>query len=327
MAAIQLAQRAVAGMGTGLREIRWRRQVGEALPLAALVGLTAWCVVLQPAVWSVSGLTLLFQPAIPLVLAAVSQMFVIMVGDIDLGTGFFVGLVNAATARYLTSDWLLVVGLLAAMIVGYALAGALVQLRKIPSIIVTLGASFIWLGFGLVILPIPGGTSPNWLLSLMNWQPSQIPAPLLFCLVIALCVYLITFRLSLGAALRGAGANPDALVRYGWSMLTIRVVSYALAGAFGILAGFALTGITASGDPNASANYTLLAIAAVILGGGEFAGGRAVPFGAVIGALSMSLVGTLLSLQNVPSSYQAGAQGLVLILVLAGRAITRRLEA
>ncbi|MGH3026224.1 MAG: ABC transporter permease, partial [Gaiellaceae bacterium] len=70
----------------------------------------------------------------------------------------------------------------------------------------------------------------------------------------------------------------------------------------------------------------LLAIAAVILGGGEFAGGRAVPFGAVIGALSMSLVGTLLSLQNVPSSYQAGAQGLVLILVLAGRAVTRRLE-
>lgn len=327
MAVADLAQRAADNLGDGVRGIRWRRQVGEALPLAALIGLTAWCIVLQPTIWSVGGLTLLFQPAIPLVLAAVSQMFVIMIGDIDLGTGFFVGLVNAVTARYLTSNWVLVIGLLAATIVGYALAATLVQLRKIPSIIVTLGASFIWLGFGLVVMPIPGGTAPAWLQSLMNWQPSEFPAPLLFSIVIALCVYLITFRLSFGAAFRGAGANPEALERYGWSMLVVRIVCYALAAFFGILAGLALTGITASGDPNASANYTLLAIAAVILGGGEFAGGRAVPFGAVIGALSMSLVGTLLSLQNVPSSYQAGAQGLVLIIVLAGRAVTRRLEA
>lgn len=318
---------APARIGSGVRGLRWRRQIGDALPLAALVGLTAWCVVLQPAVWSVDGLTLLFQPAIPLVLAAVSQMFVIMLGDIDLGTGFFIGLVNAVTARYLTSDTLIVVGLVVVMVAGYGLAGALVQLRRIPSIIVTLGASFIWLGFGLVVLPIPGGSAPNWLLSLMNWQPSSVPAPLLFSLVIAVCVYLVTFRLSFGAVLRGAGSNPDALRGYGWSMLAIRVTSYALAGLFGVLAGFALTGITASGDPNASANYTLLAIAAVILGGGEFAGGRAVPFGAVIGALSISLVGTLLSLQDVPSSYQAGAQGLVLIVVLAGRAVTRRLGA
>lgn len=326
MVMAQLAQRAAVTFGGGVHGIRWRRQVGDALPITALVGLIAWCVILQPSVWSVGGLTLLFQPAIPLVLAAVSQMFVIMVGDIDLGTGFFVGLVNAVTARYLTSSWLIVIGLLVATIVGYALAAALVQLRRIPSIIVTLGASFIWLGFGLVVMPIPGGTAPAWLQSLMNWQPSQFPAPLLFSLVIALLVYLITFRLSFGAAFRGAGSNPEALERYGWSMLVVRIVCYALAATFGILSGFALTGIAASGDPNASANYTLLAIAAVILGGGEFAGGRAVPFGAVIGALSMSLVGTLLSLQDVPSSYQAGAQGLVLIIVLAGRAITRRIE-
>jgi ribose transport system permease protein len=313
-------------LGTAGLRIRWRRQIGDALPLAALVGLTVWCIVLEPAVWSVNGMTILFQPAIPLVLAAVAQMFIIMLGDIDLGTGFFVGFVNAVVARYLTSSWLLVVGLLVAMVVGYALSGALVQLRKIPAIIVTLGASFIWLGFGLVVMPVPGGTSPQWLQSFMNWQPAQFPAPLLFSIVIALVVWVITFRLSIGSAFRGAGVNPEALVRYGWSMLKLRMICYSLAAFFGILSGFALTGITASGDPNASAQYTLLAIAAVILGGGAFAGGRAVPFGVVIGALSMSLIGTLLALQNVASSYQAGAQGLVLIIVLAGRAVTRRLE-
>ena len=106
-------------------------------------------------------------------------------------------------------------------------------------------------------------------------------------------------------------------------MLRVRIVCYGLAAVFGIVAGLTLTGITSSGDPNASANYTLLAIASVILGGGEFAGGRALPVGTVMGAFSISLVGQLLVFFNVSSAYQAGAQGMILVAVLAGRALLR----
>jgi ribose transport system permease protein len=151
--------------------------------------------------------------------------------------------------------------------------------------------------------------------------------PLVLAALIGLAAYLITVRLPYGAVVRAAGSNPDALRRAGWSVLRARVVGYACAAGFAILAGMALTGVISAGDPTTSANYTLLGVAAVILGGGQFSGGRAVPFGAVIGALAISLINSMLSFLNVSSSYQTGVQGLILILVLAGRLLTDRSEA
>jgi ribose transport system permease protein len=258
-------------------------------------------------------------------------MFIITVGDIDLGNGYLIGLVTAVVAAQMTKNWLLAVAMLAGIIVVYVGQAVLVQLRGIPSIIVTLGASFVWLGLGLALLPTPGGTAPSWLSSLMNLAVPEtrryelpIPMPLVFAAAIGTAAYLVIIRLPYGAVIRAAGSNPDALRRAGWSVLKARMTAYALAAAFAVLAGLALAGTISSGDPTTSANYTLLAVAAVILGGGQFSGGKAVPYGAVIGALAISLVTSMLSLLNVSSSYQTGAQGLVLILVLAGRVLTDR---
>lgn len=298
--------------------------VADLLPAAALVAMLITSFLVVPGSFSTQGLNLLLSSAVPLVAAALSQMFIIVLGDIDIALGYAVGFANAATARYLLHDPLLAAGLLAALVAGYAVTGLVVEIRRIPSIIVTLGGSFIWLGWGLVILPIPGGTSPGWLGAVFNWQAPVIPSAVIMAAVLAAVAYLLTSRLSFGAVIRGAGSNRSAVERAGWSMLRVRVTCYLAAGIFAAIAGLALTGITSSGDPNASANYTLLAIAAVILGGGEFSGGRAPAVGAVTGALVITMVGSLLVFFNVSSSYQAGAQGLILLAVLAGRAVVRR---
>ena len=52
---------------------------------------------------------------------------------------------------------------------------------------------------------------------------------------------------------------------------------FALAGFFGVLSGLSLIGLTTSADANIALRYTLLSIAGVILGGGEFVGGRIRP--------------------------------------------------
>ena len=301
-----------------------RRQfVSDSLAAIALAGMLACTLVILPAARSVAGLNLLLSPAIPVILAALSQMFVIVLGDIDLGTGYLVGLANVASARYLLSDPLLAAAILVGIVAAYMAAGGLIELRKIPSIIVTLGASFIWLGLALIILPTPGGNSPGWLAAVMNWSPPAVPAALVFAVAAGAISYLITNRTRYGSVMRGAGSSREAVTRYGWSMLKVRMLCYGLAAAFGIAAGLALTGITSSGDPNASANYTLLAIAAVILGGGEFSGGRATPLSVIAAAFAISLVGQLLVFFNISSAYQAGAQGLILVAVLAGRSLLR----
>ncbi len=82
----------------------------------------------------------------------------------------------------------------------------------------------------------------------------------------------------------------------------------------------ALIGITTSADANIGNGYTLLSIAGVILGGGEFVGGRVSPIGAVIGALTLALAASpLLTFMHIPPDWQVGANGAILIIVLAAR--------
>ena len=134
-------------------------------------------------------------------------------------------------------------------------------------------------------------------------------------------------RTSYGAILRGSGGNPAAIGRAGWSLLKTKVALFALAGLFGVLSGMALIGITTSADANIGNGYTLLSIAGVILGGGEFVGGRVSPIGAVIGALTLALAASpLLTFMHIPPDWQVGANGAILIIVLAARALISRRE-
>ena len=57
----------------------------------------------------------------------------------------------------------------------------------------------------------------------------------------------------------------------------------------------------------------------MILGGGEFVGGRVSPIGAVIGAMTLTLAGSFLSFLRLNPDWQIGAQGAILIIVLALR--------
>ena len=89
---------------------------------------------------------------------------------------------------------------------------------------------------------------------------------------------------------------------------------------FGVLAGLSLLGLTTSADAHVADRYTLYSIAGVILGGGEFIGGRISAFGAVVGALTLALAGSFLIFLKISPDWQIGAQGAILIVVLALRA-------
>ncbi|MFG3708360.1 ABC transporter permease [Micromonospora sp. NPDC047670] len=298
------------------------RRTGPAMVSAvAMVAMIAVCASLQSDVLTVPGLTLVLSAAVPLVIAAQAQMVLMAVGDIDLGIGNFVGLVTVVTATRLVSSpgtgALMLLGLVAA----YAVLGALIHLRRVPSLIATLGASFVWLGLGMFVLPTPGGSTPQWLATFGSWQPAGIPAPLLPILVVAAVVWLLSARSSVGVRVRALGSNPVALQRAGLRPLAARVVAYAVAGALGVLSGLVLASQTGGGDVSSASSYTLITVAAVILGGGSFAGGTAVPWGVAIGGITLGLVSVVLSLLDVPSNMQSAVQGAIVLAVLAGRVV------
>lgn len=290
------------------------------LPVTGLLAVAFAIFYYRPNAMSYIGFNLLLTYAVPVALAAYAQMFVVVAGDIDLSIGTFVSLVSCIVAVVLPGNLLLGIFILAALIAAYAAIGALIHIRQLPSIVVTLGFSFIWLGIAVLILPRPGGLAPDWLSGLMRIKTPYAPLPVWILLALAIGTYLLLQRWSYGAVLRGVGGNPRAVSRAGWSVVRAKAALYGLAGFFGVLSGLLLTGITTSGDANLAPNYTLLSVAAVILGGGEFVGGKVSPVGTVMGAVTLVLVNSLLSFMRISSDWQLAALGIILIVVLAARA-------
>jgi ribose transport system permease protein len=294
------------------------------LPLLSLVLLLGAVFWIQPRAMSYIGLNLLLNLAVPIALATVAQLMIIMVDDIDLSIGTFVSFVACVTATFLYDAPALGALILAASVGAYAALGALIEARRLPAIVVTLGMSFVWGGLAILVLPTPGGAAPPWLRALMTVKPPIAPMAIVACIILALAGHLLVTRSSIGTLLRGLGGNARAVARAGHNLIALRALAYALAGLFGVLAGLALVGLATSADANIALRYTLLSIAGVILGGGEFTGGRVSPVGAVIGALTLTLAASFLSFLRLSPDWQIGAQGVILILVLAARLLIRQ---
>ncbi|SSC67955.1 ABC transporter permease [Ciceribacter selenitireducens] len=294
------------------------------LPAVSLAILLAAIFYMQPRAMSYTGLNLLFNLAVPIALATIAQMLIIAVNDLDLSIGTFVSFAACVTAVYMPTAPLTAIAILAAAIAVYAALGMIIHVRDLPSIVVTLGMSFVWGGLAVIILPAPGGEAPAWLRAMMISKPPLLPMAIVASLLIALVAHLLVMRTTFGVLMRGVGGNARSVARAGWSVLWIKGATYAAAGFFAILSGIALVGLTTSADANIALRYTLLSIAGVILGGGEFVGGRVSPVGAVIGALTLTLAGSFLSFLRISPDWQIGAQGAILIIVLGLRLVLNR---
>jgi ribose transport system ATP-binding protein len=269
---------------------------------------------------SLLGLDLLMTAAVPLALISLAQLFIVAGSEIDLGIGAFAGLVSVISATFLVTEPALGWLFLALALAGYTAFGLLIQLRSIPAIIVTLGASFIWLGIGYTLQQTPGGSAPAWLAALAAFDLFGIPASVL-CLLAAAIVAMAFNTSRRGVVLRGFGANLRCMVQSGWSPFAAALLRYTISGLFGLAAGLAMTAINTASDINAGSSYTLLSIAAVVIGGSSLTEGHITPLGTLFGAASLSLVGSLLGLLNVSTDYNALVQGGLLIGILCLRTL------
>lgn len=287
----------------------------QTAPLLGLIMMFIALGVLNPAAASLMGLDLLLTPAIVLVLVALAQMFVVGGSEIDLSIGTFTGFINVLTAMYLVDQPGLVLLTVPLSLLAYAALGTLIQRRKIPSIVLTLGSSFVWAGASFTLQPVPGGSSPDWLSALFAWHIGGFPGTVILIVVLAGVAVAID-RSRMGVALRGFGGNAAAMSRTGWSATKYAFMRYGISGGFGVLGGFALTGISGASDLNSSSSLTLVSVAAVVIGGSALMGGIISPVGAVAGALILALTGALLGALSIDTDFNAAVQGCLLITML-----------
>jgi ribose transport system permease protein len=209
------------------------RRLRALLPVVSLLVVMLAIFYVQPKSASYFGLDLLLRLVVPLALATLAQLFVMTVNDLDLSIGAYISLTAGIAATLLVDEPVLGVLALVGCVVAYGAVGALIHVRRLPSIVVTLGMSFIWLGLAITLLPTPGGSAPEWLRALMTLKPEMVPFPIIALAVIALVAHIGLMWSPYGAVLRGVGGNARAVERAGWSLLRAKVTMYALAGIAG----------------------------------------------------------------------------------------------
>lgn len=312
-------------VGTVLRRNGWT--LGLLGILALLLVITK---IIQPS-YGPGGVQGLAISVLPLALAAVAQTCAVLARGIDLSIGSMMALTSVVSASLMEGRSegfavLVVVGVLLLGLVIGAVNGALVAFTRVPDIVVTLAMLFVWAGCALLVLSTPGGGSAAWLGSLSRgpFLTQWIPRAAVVLVVVIAVIWIPLRRSRLGLSLYAVGSDPLAAFRSGISVTRTKIFSYMLAGLFSAIAGLSLTATTGIGTP-VPGPYTLLSVAAVVLGGVSLAGGRGGVFGPVIAVVILSLLRTDMTFLNVDTNLATVAQGLILVgVVMVGSLIQLR---
>jgi ribose transport system permease protein len=311
--------------------LRWARRNSWTLGLVGLLAaFLVLTILIQPSYGAeqIQGLAI---GALPLAMAAVAQAIVVISGGIDLSVGPMMALtsVTAAVLMQGQSEVFAVGVVVAIVILGLllgAINGALVVITRVPDIVVTLAMSFVWAGATLLVLNTPGGGSAEWLKAVMTGSIGSewVPQALVVLVVVVAVVWIPLRRSRTGLALYAVGSHRLAAFRSGVSIGRTKVFAYALTGLFSAFGGLALTATTGIGTP-VPGNYTLLGVAAIVLGGVSLAGGRGGVTGPILAVFILALVQTDMTLLNIPTNLATVLKGAILIgVVMFGSVVAMR---
>jgi len=311
--------------------VSWARRNAWTIGLLAfLLVLLAFTKVIQPRYGPIpiQGLA---TSVLPLALAALAQAVVVIGGGIDLSIGSMMALTSviAATAMDGRSPEFGVAVVLGVLLLGLVLGavnGVLVVVTRVPDIVVTLAMAFVWAGCALLVRPAPGGAAVQWLKDLVvgSIGSEWIPRAAVALVLIVAVTWIPLARSKLGLSIYAIGSNRLAAFRSGVPVGRTKLSAYALTGLFSALGGLALTASTGIGTP-VPGPYTLMSVAAIVLGGVSLAGGRGGVVGPIVAVLILQLVRTDMTFLNVNTNLAVVAQGVILIgVVMVGSLVQMR---
>jgi ribose transport system permease protein len=266
----------------------------------------------------------------PFAIVAMATAPSVITGGLDLSAGPVLSLTNVMFVAVLIPNGLEAPGLSIPILLALgaaigALSGAAIAVLRLPAIITGLCALFIVSGVAQEILLTPEQAPANWT-SHLGGEIGPVPGGLV-TMAVPLVVWLILRRTPFVRAMFSVGGDAPTAFATGVDVRAVRILAYALGGMFAAIAGLALTGIIRSADSSLGLQYTLIAIAAVSLGGTPVGGGRGGLVGALLGATCIFLIQNLLAGLTISAQWLNVTYGCVLIVavILSAQLVPRRL--
>jgi ribose transport system permease protein len=274
---------------------------------------------------------ILAQTAV-IAIVAIGQQLVILTRGIDLSVGANLALatvMGGLVYRQVDSSLLVILAMMTTgLFVGFV-NGAVYVFGRLPHpFIITLATLSICKGLALE-LSVNNTTMrgmPDAVLFLGKTSALGVPNSFFVVLGVALIVLVLTRATVWGRWTYAVGGNPKAAVEMGIPSKWVLVATYAFAGLCAGVGAVVLSGRTGASSPLYGNLLELDTIAAVIIGGASFLGGRGHVGNALIGAVMIGVIRNALNLLNVDVFYQMIAIGLIIVVAVEADVLRNYLE-
>jgi ribose transport system permease protein len=290
------------------------------LPLLVALLISLWLTVQTTQFATAENLFNLVAQAMPLIIVAIGQLIVVLIGGLDLSVGSVISLTTAMLALDQPSIVLIPAVFVLAALIGLINGLAITRFNVHP-IITTLSTQYIVLGITRILRPVSGGTVPEIVINSVSGSLLGVPYPVFWGITVILVAWKLLYGSRYGLHLFAIGGGiasgaESAARNFGVSDRRDIVLAYVVCSCFAAVAGVFLAGRIVSGDPNVGLLFELDAITAVALGGTQLSGGIGSLHGTVIGALVMALLANGMNLANVSPFIQTAIKGGILLAVV-----------
>lgn len=297
--------------------------------LAALALLVVGLAILSPTFRTLDNAVNIGRQSAILAIAAFAMTLVIVCGSIDLSIGAVASAAGVVTALRLAAGDPVAVALLAGVAVAVAfgvLNAAVVVIGRIPSFIATLASFYVAQGLSLSLTngQTISFSAPGFRDAFATGDLWGLPTPLLWAVVVFAALWFLLHRSPVGTEIMAIGGNQASARMLGLPVDRRRFLVLTLSGALMSLVAMILVARIGNARSDGAIGLEFDAIAAVVIGGTSFAGGRGSLWRTVVGVLIIAVLNNGLALLNVDYNSQQVVKGaLVVAAVLLDRQARR----
>jgi ribose/xylose/arabinose/galactoside ABC-type transport system permease subunit len=256
----------------------------------------------------------------PLLVMGCGVTFVLLIGSIDLSIGAVCSCaaVILAVLFPLIGSWAYLFALLYGALAGL-INGVVFTRVRLPSFIATLGAMSVWQSVAYLM---SGGAPLQ--ISVKNWhfigwasiKFGVLSMSLILALMVLAIFYVVQQRTRMGKYSFAIGANERAARLAGVNIRLTKIGVFTVCGLCSAAAGIFLSAKLRSGIPTVGEPMTLLAVAAVALGGTSLAGGKGSILGTILGVALVTVIQNGMNVIGVDAFWQQIVFGIIVILAV-----------
>lgn len=311
----------------------WLRRYGSQLGIIG-VGLAMWLgfVLAAPAVFTNIDIYKAFAQTTPQFgIIALALTFVVITGEIDLSFPSIMALGTAAFCLLAQAGVPWPIALLGAFVVGAIcgwINGTLVARLNIPSLVITIGTSFLFRGLELVLMngtgvPLTADQYPA-LHAIFREPVWGVPVQSLWMIAVGIALWLLLNRSRFGAHVFLVGDNPTSARLMGVDVVRVKTRAFTLVGVIAVLAGIMTSIYGYYFWPTTGDGFLLNTIASVFLGGTSVFGGTGSIVGSFVASYIIGAINAGIVSAGINAFYTQLCFGLVIVVSVVLQTIIER---